>query len=70
MPIWFGRNLEESGLCVVDVDHLKADILSSLPHPCDATGTSFSQAEQILGRKRVLWDSGKLVLIQQQMASR
>ncbi|KAJ9543447.1 hypothetical protein OSB04_023154 [Centaurea solstitialis] len=68
--IWFGRNLEESGLCVVDVNDLKVDLSTDLPHPCDATGTTFGQAEQILGRKRVLWDSSKLLLIQQQMPPR
>lgn len=61
---WSGKNLDESGLCVVDVTYLKVDKWSSLPHPCDATGSSFGHSEQILGVKRVLWDSSKLVLQQ------
>ncbi|KAI3800970.1 hypothetical protein L1987_29070 [Smallanthus sonchifolius] len=61
---WSGTNLDESGLCVVDVTYLKVDKWSSLPHPCDATGTSFGHSEQIIGVKRVLWDSSKLVLQQ------
>nr|XP_043621676.1 nodulin homeobox [Erigeron canadensis] len=59
---WSGTNLDELGLCVVDVTYLKVDKWSSLPHPCDATGASFGHAEQINGIKRVLWDSTKLVL--------
>ncbi|KAJ0778763.1 putative nodulin homeobox protein [Helianthus annuus] len=58
---WCGTNLDESGLCVVDVTYLKVDKWSNLPHPCDATGTSFAHSEQITGVKRVLWDSSKLV---------
>ncbi|KAI3773109.1 hypothetical protein L6452_04308 [Arctium lappa] len=61
---WSGSNLDESGLCVVDVTYLKVDKWANLPHPCDATGTSFGHAEQVLGLKRVLWDSSKLVLQQ------
>lgn len=60
--LWSGTNLDESGLCVVDVTYLKVDKWSNLPHPCDATGTSYGHAEQILGVKRVLWESAKLVL--------
>lgn len=66
--IWFGRHLEESGLCVVDVTHLKVDASTQLPHPCDATGTTFGEAQIILGRKRILWDSTKLLLIQHQLS--
>lgn len=62
--IWFGKNLEESGLCVVDVTDLKVDESTHLPHPCDATGTTFGQAQIILSRKRILWDSTKLLLVQ------
>ncbi|KAI7728869.1 hypothetical protein M8C21_029784 [Ambrosia artemisiifolia] len=61
---WCGTNLDESRLCVVDVTNLKVDKWSNLPHPCDATGTSFGHSEQITGVKRVLWDSSKLVLQQ------
>ena len=31
---WFGRNLEELRLCVVDVNDLKVAKWSELPHPC------------------------------------
>ncbi|KAJ0682940.1 putative transcription factor GRF family [Helianthus annuus] len=58
---WCGTNLDEYGLCVVDVTYLKVDKWSNLPHPCDATGTSFAHSEQITGVKRVLWDSSKHV---------
>ncbi|KVI12443.1 hypothetical protein Ccrd_009123 [Cynara cardunculus var. scolymus] len=50
---WSGSNLDESGLCVLDVTYLKVDKWANLPHPCDATGNSFGHAEQILGLKRV-----------------
>ena len=45
----FGRNLEELRLCVVDVKVLTVAKWSELPHPSDATCTSFAQAEMILG---------------------
>ncbi|XP_052211563.1 nodulin homeobox isoform X2 [Diospyros lotus] len=60
---WFGRNLEESNACVVDVIELKAERWTSLPHPGEATGTSFDEAEQKLGSMRVLWDSNKLFML-------
>ncbi|PWA39678.1 Homeodomain-containing protein [Artemisia annua] len=34
---WFGRNLEELRLCVVDVKVLKVGKWSELTHPCDDT---------------------------------
>ncbi|XP_076888605.1 nodulin homeobox-like isoform X2 [Bidens hawaiensis] len=61
---WSGANLDESGLCVVDITYLKVDKWTSLPHPCHATGTSYGHSEQIIGVKRVLWDSSKLVVQQ------
>lgn len=61
---WSGANLDETGLCVVDITYLKVDKWTSLPHPCHATGTSYGHSEQIIGVKRVLWDSSKLVVQQ------
>ena len=61
---WCGRNLEELETCVVDIIDLKANRWARLPHPCEATGTSFDQAEKKLGVMRVLWDSNKIYLLQ------
>lgn len=64
---WFGKNLKELGLCVVDINDLKVDI-SDLPHPCDARVKTLGKAEMIFGRKRVLWEVSKLRLIKQQIS--
>ncbi|XAR61267.1 hypothetical protein NMG60_11034915 [Bertholletia excelsa] len=54
---WFGRNLKESEVCVVDVIELKVERWTRLPHPSEAIGTSFDEAEKKLGFMRVLWDA-------------
>ncbi|XVE50866.1 hypothetical protein DITRI_Ditri01bG0198400 [Diplodiscus trichospermus] len=63
---WCGKNLEESGTCVVDVVDLKADRWVKLPYPSEATGTSFEEAENKIGVMRVMWDSNKILLLQPQ----
>ncbi|KAL6968399.1 hypothetical protein U1Q18_034199 [Sarracenia purpurea var. burkii] len=60
---WFGHNLEGSEMCVVDVVELKVETQTKLPHPCEATGLSFAEAEKKLGLMRVLWDSNKLFML-------
>lgn len=60
---WYGKNLEESQTCVVDVMELKAERWSRLPHPSETTGTSFDEAETKLGVMRVSWDSNKLCIL-------
>ncbi|GLU23970.1 hypothetical protein SLE2022_399440 [Rubroshorea leprosula] len=57
---WCGKNLEETGTCVVDVVDLKADRWVGVPYASDASGTSFEEAEKRFGVIRVLWDSNKL----------
>lgn len=57
---WCGENLEQSGMCVVDIKELSIDRFADLPRPVEATGNSFYQAEKRLGVMRVLWDSAKL----------
>lgn len=59
---WCGRNLDQSGTCVVDIKELSVDRFSNLLHPVEATGNSFYQAEKRLGSMRVLWDINKLFL--------
>ncbi|XP_015575672.1 nodulin homeobox isoform X2 [Ricinus communis] len=59
---WYGKSLEESETCVVDVTELKAERWVRLPYPSEATGTSFSEAETKLGVMRVLWDSNKIFM--------
>lgn len=61
---WYGINLDEGlGTCVVDIIELKSERWARLPHPCEATGTSFDQAEKKLGVIRVLWDSNRLLML-------
>ncbi|KAE9585722.1 hypothetical protein Lalb_Chr24g0394281 [Lupinus albus] len=61
---WYGKSLEETGTCVVDVTELKVDKALRLPYPSEATGTSFSEAESKLGVMRVLWDLQRLHTLQ------
>ncbi|WCJ21437.1 sequence-specific DNA binding sequence-specific DNA binding transcription factors [Euphorbia peplus] len=60
---WFGMSLEESGTCVVDITDLRAERWVRLPHPSEATGTSFLEAEIKHGVMRVLWDSNKIMRV-------
>ncbi|KAM7521537.1 hypothetical protein LguiA_011439 [Lonicera macranthoides] len=61
---WQGMNLEESKKCVVDIIELKGERWARLTHPCEATGTSYDQAEKSLGEMRVMWDSNKIFRFQ------
>ncbi|KAF7805508.1 nodulin homeobox isoform X2 [Senna tora] len=63
---WYGKSLDESETCVVDVCELKADKGSGLPYPTEATGTSFAEAETKLGIMRVLWDSNRIYVSRSQ----
>lgn len=57
---WYGKSLEESASCVVDVSELKADKGTRLPFPSEATGTTFAEAETKFGVMRVLWGSNRV----------
>ncbi|KAL3647930.1 hypothetical protein CASFOL_008898 [Castilleja foliolosa] len=57
---WCGCDLEQSGVCVVDIVELSIDKFVKLPHPMEVTGDSFDQAEKRLGFMRVVWDLNKL----------
>ncbi|KAF1882658.1 hypothetical protein Lal_00002838 [Lupinus albus] len=61
---WYGKSLDETGTCVVEVTELKVDKALRLPYPSEATGTSFAEAESKLGVMRVLWDSQRLQALQ------
>ncbi|XP_041990693.1 nodulin homeobox-like isoform X1 [Salvia splendens] len=58
---WCGEDLEQSGMCVVDITELSIEAFADLPHPVEATGNKFYQAGKRLGVMRVLWDSDKLL---------
>lgn len=60
---WCGKSLEELATCVVDVCELKVDKGLRLPHPSEATGTSFAEAETKLGVMRVLWDLSRVLAL-------
>ncbi|XP_031250869.1 nodulin homeobox isoform X2 [Pistacia vera] len=57
---WYGKELEESGTCVVDVVELKADKWTRLPYPFEDTGSTFGETEEMLGVIKVLWDCNKM----------
>ncbi|XP_042035008.1 nodulin homeobox-like isoform X6 [Salvia splendens] len=61
---WNGVDLEQSGVCVVDIKKLSIDRFADLPHPVEATGNSFYQSQKRNGVMRVLWDSNKLSRLQ------
>lgn len=61
---WYGEELGQSGICLVDIKELLIDRFADLPHPVEATGNSFYQAEKRVGVMRVLWDSDKLTRLQ------
>lgn len=60
---WYGKELMQSGTCVVDIMELRTDRLTELPHPSEFTGQSFDQAEKRLGLMRVLWDTKQLAVL-------
>ncbi|KAK7261438.1 hypothetical protein RIF29_27749 [Crotalaria pallida] len=61
---WYGKNLEQSVTCVVEVSELKVDQALRLPYPSELAGTSFVEAERKLGVMRVLWDLQRLHRLQ------
>ncbi|OMP04214.1 hypothetical protein COLO4_09853 [Corchorus olitorius] len=63
---WYGKSLEESETCVVDVVDLKVDRWSKLPYPSETTGNSFEEAEKKTGVMRVMWDSNKIFMLRPQ----
>lgn len=58
---WQGSNLEEQDLCLVQVSDLKVDKTTKLPFPFNLTGTSFEEAETLMGKPRVPWDVDYIV---------
>ncbi|XP_058083057.1 nodulin homeobox isoform X5 [Magnolia sinica] len=62
---WHGKSLEEAGICVVDVIELKAERWSRVPHPLEAAGITFDEAETKNGVMRVAWDANKIFLLSQ-----
>lgn len=63
---WYGRSLEESETCIVDILELKADRRLGLPYPSEDTGTNFEEAEMKIGVMRVMWDLNKIYVLQSQ----
>ncbi|OVA11424.1 hypothetical protein BVC80_9003g45 [Macleaya cordata] len=59
---WHGKSLEEEKTFVVDVANLMVDRWTSLPHPSEAAGTTFSEAEAKNGVMRVAWDTNNILL--------
>ncbi|XP_057835727.2 nodulin homeobox isoform X1 [Cryptomeria japonica] len=60
---WHGRQLDEQGLCVVEIIALKVDRRERLPHPSDVSGTTFEEAETLNGRMIVVWNTHKILLL-------
>ncbi|KAG9457523.1 hypothetical protein H6P81_002031 [Aristolochia fimbriata] len=42
---WQGKDLEEAGICVVDVLELKVERWTKIPHPSEHAGMTFDEAE-------------------------
>ncbi|KAL3699844.1 hypothetical protein R1sor_017866 [Riccia sorocarpa] len=61
---WQGRNLEEQNLCVVQVVEFKVDKSTKLPYPSTLTGTTFEEAETLLGKVKVAWNRDKTERVQ------
>lgn len=62
---WQGKSLEESGTCVIDIHELKVEKWTKVPHPSEAAGTAFDEAETKHGVMRVVWDANKIYLLSQ-----
>lgn len=62
---WFGFNLDESEMCVVDILELRVDGRNKLPYvsPYEATCTTFDEAKSKFGVIRVLWDTKKMITV-------
>ncbi|CAM6045908.1 unnamed protein product [Sphagnum compactum] len=60
---WQGSNLEEHKSCLVQVSDLKVDKTTKLPFPFTLAGTSFEEAETLMGKPRVPWDVDHMYLI-------
>ncbi|KAK3119298.1 hypothetical protein QOZ80_9BG0717470 [Eleusine coracana subsp. coracana] len=56
-----GRSLVDSRVCIVDVTELKIEKWRELPHPSEASGRTFQEAESKNGGvMRVTWDVSRL----------
>lgn len=62
--VWQSRDLEEQSLCVIQVVEFKVDKTSKLPYPSNLTGSSFEEAETLLGKIRVAWHKDKIEIVQ------
>jgi len=60
---WQGLNLEDQNLCLVQVSDLKVDKATKLPFPFPPTGSSFEEAETLVGKPRVAWDVNHMHLV-------
>lgn len=60
---WFGKNLEESTTCVVDVCELRVDKGLRLPYSSEAIGTTFADAQTKFGIMRIVWDLNKVLAL-------
>ncbi|XP_024397274.1 nodulin homeobox isoform X2 [Physcomitrium patens] len=60
---WQGHSLEEESLCLVQVSDLKVDRTSKLPFPSSTTGSSFEEAETVLGKTLVTWDVDHMCMV-------
>ncbi|KAI4969068.1 hypothetical protein ZWY2020_046398 [Hordeum vulgare] len=59
-----GKSLAESHICIVDVTELKVEKWSELPHPSEASGRTFLEAESRHGGvMRVAWAVGRLASV-------
>uniref|UniRef100_A0ACD5UQH8 Uncharacterized protein n=1 Tax=Avena sativa TaxID=4498 RepID=A0ACD5UQH8_AVESA len=56
-----GKGLVESHICIIDISELKIEKWRELPHPSEASGRTFQEAESMHGGvMRVAWDIARL----------
>jgi hypothetical protein len=56
-----GKSLTECHICIIDVTELKIEKWRELPHPSEASGRTFQEAESMHGGvMRVAWDVVRL----------
>ncbi|KAJ7568366.1 hypothetical protein O6H91_01G029400 [Diphasiastrum complanatum] len=61
---WQGKKMHEQGLCLVEITKLLVDNSTKLPFPSELTGTTFEEAENLLGKVKVAWKLDNIGLVQ------
>lgn len=60
---WQGHILEDESLCLVQVSELKVARTTKLPFPSSKAGSSFEEAETLLGKTVATWDTEHMCMV-------